>query len=122
MARATIPVTQLVRNNGTVVGTAGTIETTDGNTLAAGTFSPEIVVYVNNTGDAGTVSIVPGDNPPALLGGLGTVTIAVGGTAESWIMLETGRVMQDTGEIYFDFSSGMAGDVAAYEVRQAGVS
>lgn len=114
MARELIPIAQIPRNGGTVVPSVGTINTSDGNYLAAG-YSDEVIVYVNNTGDPGTVSLVPGVNPPGLTSAQGTVEIAVAGTAEAYLRLETARVVQSDGSINIDFSSGMAGDVAAYD-------
>lgn len=122
MARVSIPVAQMARNAGTVAATTGTITPADGGVIAAGAVTADFILYVNNTGDAGTVSIVPGDNPPALTQASGTVTVAVGGTAEAYIMVETARVTQADGTIEIDFSTGMTGTAAAYETRPAGVA
>jgi hypothetical protein len=122
MAREQIPVTQLVRNAGTVVATAGTIDTSNGHYIASGAVTGDFILWVDNTGDEGTVSILPGDNPPSLTAASGTVEVTVDGTAVAFIKLETGRVTQDDGQIHINFESGMAGSVAAYEVREAGVS
>ena len=120
MARVDVPVLQLARNAGTAT-TAGTIDTSNGQSIPA-SVTGDFILYVNNTGDAGTVSLLPGDNPPALAAAAGTVTITVDGTAEAYIVVETGRVTQDDGTIHVDWSDGMAGDVLAIEHRVAGVS
>lgn len=122
MARKLIPVATLARNAGTAVPTAGTVDTANGHFIAAGAVTGDFILYVDNTGDAGAVSILPGDNPPGLTAASGTVSVSVGGTAETYILVETGRVMQSDGQIHIDFETGMAGSVAAYETRPAGVS
>ena len=121
MARALIPVTQLVRNSGTVVASAGTAETSDGNYIAAGAVTGDFVLYVNNTGDAGTVTFKAGANPPSLTADEGDLALDIDGTAEAYYMIETARFTQEDGTINIDFDDVTA-SVAAYEVRQAGVS
>lgn len=121
MARVNVPVLQLARNAGTAT-TAGTIDTSNGQVIAAGGVTGDFILYVDNTGTAGTVSFVPGDNPPSLTAASGTVTIAVSGTAEAYITVETARVTQSDGTIEIDWTSGMAGSVLAIEQRVAGVS
>lgn len=120
MARGTITVINMALNSGTVG--AGTIDQTNGNAIAAGGYTEALVIHFDNTGDAGTISVLPGDNPPALTAGLGTLSVALGGTAETFLMLDGSRFCQDNGEIHLDFTSGMAGGLNAYRVKQSGIS
>lgn len=124
MARAEIPVTQLARNAGTVVATAGTVDATNNHVIPAGSVTGDFILYVNNTGDAGTVTFKAGDNPPALTASTGDLALDIGGTAELWIMVETARFTQSDGSINVDIDTDgtMSGDIAAYETRIASVS
>src|SRR6056297_643681 len=99
MARAEIPVVQLVRNSGTVVSVAGTAETSDGNFIPAGAVTGDFFLYVNNTGAAGTVTFKAGANPPSLTAGEGDLALDIGGTAEAYYMIETARFTQADGTI-----------------------
>ena len=120
MARSIVPVTQLVRNGGTFVSSAGTIDTANGQVINAP--SDTLVLYVNNTGPAGTVVFKAGDNPPALRGILGDESIDIGGTAAMYLTFETARFMQDDGTVNIDWGGSPTGSIAAYETRIPGVS
>jgi hypothetical protein len=120
MARVNVPVLQLSRNAGTAT-TAGTIDTSNGQVIAAGAVTGDFVLYVDNTGAAGTIIFPPGDNPPSVAAN-GTLNIDIDGTAEMYITVETARFTQDDGTINIDWSSGLAGSVMAIEQRVAGVS
>lgn len=96
--------------------TGGTIDTTDGAKIVGGAYR-DIVVYVNNTGVAGTISILPGtaiDDAPTL--GAGTASITVSGTATSVFKIESARHSRG-GDVYLTFSASMAGNVYAIETQ-----
>lgn len=120
MARAIIPVVQLLRNNGTVVATAGTINTSDDHVINSP--SDTLVLWVNNTGPAGTVVFKAGVNPPGLTSALGDLAIDIGGTAQLYFMIETARFTQADGTVNIDLGGSPTGTIAAYETRIAGVS
>lgn len=120
MARAIVPVVSLLRNNGTVVATAGTINTSDGQVINAP--SDTLVVWINNTGPAGTIVFKQGVNPPALTSALGDLAIDIAGTAQRYFMVETARFTQSDGTLNIDWGGSPTGSIAAYETRIAGVS
>lgn len=120
MARAIVPVTQLLRNDGTIVASAGTINTSDGQVINAA--SDTLVLWINNTGPAGTIVFKAGVNPPALRQILGDEAINIAGTAQRYFMIETARFAQADGTVQIDWGGSPAGSIAAYETRVPGVS
>lgn len=101
--------------------TGGTIDTTDGALITDGAERP-ILVYVNNTGVAGTITIAAGtaiDEAPRL--GAGAVAITVAGTATSVFAIESARHSR-AGDIAITFSAGMAGNIYAVETGIRSVS
>lgn len=122
MARLDIPINEFAARGSVVVPSAGTIDTTDGVSVPCYGYTDQILIIVENGGDAGTISVVPGANPPAIMQALGTVTIACGGTARASFLLEGMRVMQTDGDVDLDFSSGMSGSVYAYNTRVTSIA
>lgn len=120
MARSVVPVTQIPVNAGTIVATAGTIDTSNGQVI--NTPSDTMVLWVNNTGPAGTIVFKAGDNPPALRSLLGDESVNIGGTAQLYLKFETARFMQSDGTVQIDWGGSPAGSIAAYETRTPGVS
>ena len=120
MARVEIPVIQAVLNGGTA-NAGGTINTSNGAVIAGGGRIDTLVLRIDNTGVAGTVSVLPGVDPAAITSQSGTVEIAVGGTAEAFVVLEGARVAQADGSIYLNFSTNMAGTVQAVQATIASV-
>jgi hypothetical protein len=114
MARVNIPIATLAVNGGTI-STGGTLDPTNDAVIAAKGRTSKLLIHVNNTGAAGTVSIAAGDNPPALRAGLGATTIAVGGTAQVMILIESARHAQSDGTIELDITGSMTGSIMAYE-------
>lgn len=115
MALVEITPMQVGLSSGTVLA-GGTIDTTDGAVILGGAFR-DILVYVNNSGVAGTVSILPGtalDEAPTL--GAGTVSIALAGTVRAMFKIESARHSRG-GDIRLNFSAGMAGNIYAIETQ-----
>lgn len=115
MALVTINPMQVGMSSGTAL-TGGTIDTTDGTKITGGAYR-DILIYVNNTGVAGTISILPGtaiDEAPTL--GAGTATITVSGTATSVFKIESARHSRG-GDVYLAYSASMAGNVYAIETQ-----
>lgn len=121
MARVDVTPVRVPLNGGTV-SSGGTLEPDDGNAILTADEQRELLLHFNNTGDAGTILVQPGTNPPALLAGQGTLAINIGGTAELFVRLETARFMRSDGEIYIDYGTDgtPAGFVYAYEISSAG--
>ena len=120
MARSIVPVTSLLRNDGTLVSSAGTIDTSNGQVINSP--SNTLVLWVNNTGPAGTVVFKAGVNPPGLTSIVGDVSVNIGGTAALYFMIETAQFMQLDGTVNIDWGGSPTGSIAAYETRVAGVS
>jgi hypothetical protein len=120
MARGTVTVADVSVHAGTV-GTGGSIDTTNGLLIKGGASRRNLLLHINNTGVAGTVSIVPGDSAAALTSGAGTVTIAIAGTVARFFRVETALAAQANGDIHLNFTTNMAGHVYAYDVATPGV-
>lgn len=116
MARVALNVTTVPLNGGTVVN-GGSIIPADGLALQTKGSLGDVLIHVNNTGVAGTISVEPGDRPPSALASLGTAAITIGGTADLFLRLEAARFMQSDGTILMNFSANMAGFVKAYSLR-----
>lgn len=120
MALISITPMRVSKTSGTALA-GGTIDTTDGAKIVGGAYR-DIIVYVNNTGVAGTISILPGtaiDDAPSL--GAGTASIPVSGTATSFFKVESARHSRG-GDIYITFSASMAGNIYAIETQERSVS
>ncbi len=117
MPRGTISIQDLVTNGGTV-GTPWSIDATNGGLIQAKAKTRRLVIQVKNTAGAqGTLSLVPGANPPAFRQGMGTATVTVPATTgERFILVESARFAQANGDIYLDFSAGMTGSVNVYRL------
>ena len=115
MALVTITPMQVGYSSGTAL-TGGTIDTTDGARITGGAYR-DILVYVNNTGVAGTITIAAGtaiDDAPTL--GAGARAITVSGTATSVFRVESARHSR-AGNIEITFSASMAGNIYAIETQ-----
>jgi hypothetical protein len=116
MARTAIPVQALSVNAGTVnAGTA--LDPTNGMYIPASAFANRgrFLLHVLQTGGtAGTVSVLPGDNPPAFRAA-GTLTVVVPATTGSRLFLiETAAYAQDDQTINIDLSASSSGTAVVY--------
>src|SRR5690349_1890718 len=114
MATTTVVGEVFVANSAVVpVGTA-----TSSNTFVfAPTKGASLLLIVDNTGTvaAATVTVLPGDNPPAFLAGAGTLTQTVGtsGVHRAYLLLESARFTQDDGTILVTFAGFSSATVEA---------
>lgn len=118
MATTTVVGEVFAANSAVVpVGTA----TGNSNTfIFAPTKGSSLLLIVDNTGTVATatVTVQPGDNPPAFQAGAGTFTAVVGTTAphRAYILLESARFTQDDGTILVTFAGFSSGTVEAFEM------
>jgi hypothetical protein len=124
MARATVAVTDLVRNS-SVASPAGTaIDATNHHALTVGTTPCQrlIIRVTNTTASTKAATIKAGDNPPADAAGQGDLSVSLtAGDATptvKYVVLEGARFLQNDGTINIDIASGMTGFVAAYRIPQ----
>jgi hypothetical protein len=117
MARTAVVPRALVAN-GNLTGASGstTIDSTlvTNGVVVENTYPERILIRVTNTeGSTNTVTIAAGDSPPALAAGLGALVVTVAAsTGVQYIgPLESGRFLQDTGDLHIDFESGMTGAI-----------
>ncbi|MFJ6659705.1 hypothetical protein ACIQNG_25630 [Streptomyces sp. NPDC091377] len=66
----------------------------------------------------GAVTVLAGDNPPAIAAGMGNLVVAVGSSATRWIgPFESGRFLQNDGTMLVDIATGfVAGSITAFRV------
>lgn len=124
MPRGTISVQDLATNAGTVAS-AWTVDTSNNAYVAV----PDqklgrVFLHFKFTGGtAGTVSVLPGANPPSFRSGVGgsalggTLNIVVpSGTTERLAVLESAQFIQTDGTVYLNFSASCVGTVLAYRM------
>jgi hypothetical protein len=95
--------------NGHVIPTAG----------PNGKAVPELTLLRVTAGaTGGNVTVLAGDNPPAIAAGLGNLVVNVGNNATRWIgPFESGRFLQNDGTILVDIATGfVAGTITAFKV------
>lgn len=139
MARTAVTVTTLTANTvvADVEGTA--LDPTNGHVIDCSTFRLEdVVLRIVNTLDAEkAVTILAGDNPPAMEAGLGAVTVTcaaatiteywdaeVAGTpvdittpVVKWVtVLASGRHLQSDGKLHVDVAASMTGFITAFRI------
>lgn len=105
-----------VQYSGATVLSGGAIDTTDGAKILNGADRP-ILVFVNNTGVAGNVTILAGTliaDAPLLA--MGNQVHAIGGTSTGIFLVESARHNR-SGDISISFGAGMAGFVYAIELQ-----
>jgi hypothetical protein len=117
MARAAISPRALVAN-GNLNGASGatTIDSTLVSTGAVvnDAIPERMLIRVTNTeGSTNVVTIRAGDNPPALAAGLGDITVTVAASTGVQYLgpFESGRILQDNGDVNIDFETGMTGAI-----------
>ncbi len=110
MARAVLPVETLAKNT-SITGPTGTALAVgnDGYYLAAGAGVPnETLVQVAFTGATGTVTVVAGDNPPAVTSGIGDLTVVGYNQTKLIRIYESARFLQSDGTISVNFTGAAA--------------
>lgn len=121
MAATNVPIQYPLYSGGTVPS-GGSLNTSDGNVIAAGGYTTNLLVEVDNTGPAGTIIIGAGNNPPALRASLGALSINIGGTERQVLLIESARFADADGDINITFGGSPTGTVYAYEVQAVGIS
>jgi hypothetical protein len=119
MARTAITINTLpAAGGGPTTNTLTTIDQTNGMYIDAGGHLGDMMVVVRNasTTTAYDVYVLPGDNPPALRAGLGTLTEEIAAGEFEALFIEGARHCQDDGKIHLDFESGLSGKIAAYRM------
>lgn len=119
MARTAVPYS-VITANGAINAPTGTVLNPgvgNGHTLNDAV-TEETVFRVTNTGTAGDITILAGDNPPALASGLGNLVFEVAATTGHAFFgpFESGRFMQSDGTVLIDVETGMVGTITAFRV------
>jgi hypothetical protein len=116
MARTAIPETELTLGSG-AAGTIGTLDQANGMKYTPSRGLGRTVFRVKNTGSVGTITVQSGNNPPSFRADLGDVDIAISASSGDLLFaVESARHIQSDGDIYLDFTAGMAGSVYAYSL------
>lgn len=129
MARTNVPLSAFVPNN-ELADPAGTAaDETDGHVVAVGAAWPnasleEIVlrVVLAAAGDAATVTVLAGANPPADAAGQGNLAVSCADNAATWIgPFESARFMQsgttdDAAGLWFDIDDETNVTITAFHV------
>lgn len=118
MARDAVTITALSLNAEVTTPAGTTISETNGANIAAGGSTRKLVVRVTNTitNATKTVTFKAGDAPPAFRSGQGDLAVAIPGSGDRLITLESARFVQSDGSIDVDFSAGMTGAISAFEL------
>lgn len=119
MARTNIPLSEFTANAETSdpAGTAAD-ETNDHNITGAPLEEIVLRVVLDTAGDAATVTVKAGDNPPALSAGQGDLAVTCSDNATSWIgPFESARFMQDDGSMDVDIDDETGVTITAFHVN-----
>lgn len=121
MATTAVAYSNLVANGGltTPAGTAVTAGAGNGGAIANAIPEQTIIRVSNASGGTGTVTLLAGDAPPALAAGLGNAAAFSVATGSSAYLgpFESGRFVQNTGELIFETSVAMT--ATAFKVPKA---
>jgi hypothetical protein len=119
MARTAVPYSNMVANS-SLDDPAGTnLNPGAGNGHSIADALPEYTVLrIDNTAASeADITIVAGDNPPALAAGQGNLVIPVAATSVEWIgPVESGRFLQSDGTLLIDVEAGATGTITAFKV------
>lgn len=100
MARTAVTYSSLVANGDLADPSGTSISSGDANGGQIADAEPELTVLRVVGGTAGTLSILAGDNPPAIAAGQGDLDVTVGGSATVWVgPFESGRFLQSDGSL-----------------------
>lgn len=117
MARDAVTITDLTPSTPVDKPAGTTINTTNGASIDCGGDTDKLVIWVTNTNTTPDhdITILAGDNPPALRAGLGDLVFNVN-AAESVLVVDGSRHVQDDGTIHIDFETGFAGKIGAWRL------
>ncbi len=123
MARTQIPLSTFSANAETTDPAGTAADETDGH-YVSGAPMEEIVlrVVLDTAGDAATVTVLAGDNPPAGAAGLGNLAVSCSDDATSWIgPFESARFAQagaDAGQLHVDIDDETGVTITAFHVAR----
>lgn len=118
MPRVNVPVTTLTKNAFVIRPAGTTADATEDHVIAV-TFPLEelVVEFTQTDATARVVTLVAGDSPPALSAGQGAITQSMAQNSVYYVAgPESGRFVQDTGELFIDLAASFAGTIRAYRV------
>lgn len=114
MARVALPYSTLVANSNLVDPTGVATVAGAGNGLQVPDISPNrrqsrpeftLLRVSNASGGSGTISLLPGTNPPNVAAGQGALTVTVANSATQWIgPFESNRFLQSDGSLIVESS------------------
>lgn len=118
MATTAVPYSNLLPN-GELTNPAGTAVSSgagNGGEIANAIPEQTVIRVANASGGAGTVTVLAGNNPPALAAGLGSVTSASIANGASTFLgpFESGRFLRSTGSMIIE--SSVAVTLTAFKV------
>lgn len=120
MARTEVSYSDLV-SNGSLTDPSGTsLNAGSGNGHFIDAAEPELTVLrvTNTDGSAHDITVVAGDYPPALAAGQGNLAVTVAATTGvEWIgPFESGRFLQNDGQLLVNVEASHAGTITAFRV------
>jgi hypothetical protein len=118
MPRETLEITDLPVNAFTAEddgSTLANVATNGGRILS--TDSQGLLVRVEQTAVANKeITVLAGDNPPALCAGLGALTKDMAQNEVWYAVIESARFAQNIGEIHIDAEAGATGTIIVYRL------
>lgn len=119
MARTEIPHSDLVAN-GDLADPAGTTLNagpTNGHFINRAEPEKTVLRITTNAAGGGDITLAAGDNPPALASGQGSTAFTVAESSTVWLgPFESGRYLQNDGQLLIDVAAGAAGTITAFRV------
>lgn len=119
MARTEVEYSDLVANSDLddPSGTALNDGEGEGHFIAAAEPEKTVLRVTTAAGGGGDIIVVAGDHPPALAAGQGDLVVAVSAESTAWLgPFESGRFIQNDGQLLIDVESGGDGTITAFRV------
>jgi len=118
MARTAVAYSELVANSNLADPAGTALDATNDHVINAAEPERTVLRVTNTNGSDRVVTIVAGDNPPALAAGLGNKDVTVAATSGvQWIgPFESGRYIQSDGTMLIDVAASMTGTITAFKL------
>lgn len=121
MPRTAVTYTNLAANSSIADVAGTTVDTTlvtNGVRVANAVPEETLIRVTNSAGATKLITVNAGDYPPAIAAGQGAVTGTVAATTGVLWMgpFESGRVLQNNGDLEVDFASATAGTITVFRV------
>lgn len=118
MARTDVPVTTLTKNTFVVRPAGTTADPTNDHVITVNFPLEELVVEFTQTdATSRAATVLAGDSPPALSAGQGDLSQTIAQNAVYYVAgPESGRFIQNTGELHIDLAASFAGTIRAYRI------